>query len=397
MFSKLYRCTCESTNTALRKEFVVIYFDNSATTLIKPDSVSAAMVNGIKTLGNAGRSFYSPALDAARQILNTRQKIAQLVQLNNPLHVAFTSCATESLNLVTQGLVKPGDVVVTSPMEHNSVLRPLARANCSLLFLEVDEKGTILPESLYELAPQRPKYLFCTHGSNVTGTITDVNKLHAICKELEMTFVLDVSQTLGTIKVTADMADILCFTGHKGLFGPQGTGGIIVSKLPQELKITKTGGTGSLTFSPLQPRQMPDIFEAGTLNSHGIYPLGKGVEFLLSLGIEKIEEKEQQLVKHFVEKARNITKITLYGEQTHPKLPVVSFNIVGFDSEEVAEYLWEKGQVCCRAGFHCAPLLHQFFGTQEQGMVRFSFSYFNTLEEIDFAISLLKDFIAAHE
>lgn len=374
----------------------MIYFDNSATTIIKPPEVSEGVTYAINNFGNASRSSYDAAMQASREIYNTRAEIAHLVGLDNPLNVAFTSSSTESLNLVIGSLIKPEDAVITTVAEHNSVLRPLYLKGCHLDILDCDGQGVLRIEDFEKLLRPETRFLVCTHGSNVTGNITDVQRLYDLCQKNNMIMILDVSQTLGLIPVTVDMADVLCFTGHKGLFGPQGTGGIIVNgTLPFD--IVKTGGAGVQSFEKFQEKVMPDIFEAGTLNSHGIYGLQKGVQFINQTGIENIHNREKNLTQLFLEGLREIQGIRLYGDYTDPeRLPVVALNIGELPASDVAGILWEKYKIATRAGSHCAPLLHQRFGTVETGIVRFSFSYFNTEEEIEEGIRALHSIARAY-
>ena len=368
----------------------LIYFDNGATTLIKPERVSEAVKFAINNLANASRSFYDNAITASREVYKTREAVARLVGLDDPLNVAFTSSATESLNLVLAGLIGKEDVVVTTLTEHNSVLRPLYLAGCNLKFLGCDEKGNLKVNELDELMGCDTKYMVVNHGSNVTGNICDIRRVKEICDKNSVGLIADVSQTLGSVPVSADMADVLCFTGHKSLFGPQGTGGIIVNKrLP--FAITKTGGAGVNSFDHSQSQDMPDIFEVGTLNSHGLYGLQKGIEFVEEIGIEDICEKEMLLTKEFYEEVSLIDGIKVYGDfETDMRLPVISLNIDGMASSDLANILWSKWGIATRSGSHCAPLVHEHFGTVDSGMVRFSFSYFNTQEEIKQGIDALR-------
>lgn len=368
----------------------VIYFDNSATTLIKPPEVGEAVAYAINHFGNASRSFYDAAMTASREIYRTRAAVAALVGSAEPLNIAFTSSSTESLNLVIGGLVKQEDAVITTVTEHNSVLRPLYLKGCGLDFIDCDEQGVLQLAAFEELIRPETRFLICTHGSNVTGNITEVKQLYDLCRAHDLTMILDVSQTMGLIPVSGDMADVLCFTGHKGLFGPQGTGGIIVNR-PLPFEIVKTGGAGVHSFAMFQQNEMPDVFEAGTLNSHSLYGLQKGVEFILDTGIEAIHSRENRLTQLFVEGIKEIEGLRLYGDFSGgDRLPVVSLNIEGLLASDLAELLWEKYGIATRAGSHCAPLLHQRFKTVETGMVRFSFSYFNTEEEIEAGSRALK-------
>jgi len=360
----------------------MIYFDNSATTLMKPPEVAEAVKYAINNFGNTGRSFYDAALTADRELYRTRMEIAKLVGLDEPLNVAFTSSFTESLNLVAAGLIERGDAVATTVTEHNSVLRPLYLCGCDLRFVDCDDNGVLRADSIREALRPPVKFLFCTHGSNLTGNITDVKRLRDLCKMNSITLVLDVSQTLGTVPVDIDMADIFCFSGHKGLFGPQGTGGVIVNG-KFDFRLVKTGGSGSRSFERFQSTDMPDVFESGTPNGHGIYGLQKGVVFVNETGVGQIHARTDELWKTFYNGIKDVPGIRVYGDfSAADRLPVIAVNIEGMVSTEFAQRLWDEHNIATRPGIHCAPLLHERLGTAGAGMVRFSFSYFNTEEEI---------------
>jgi cysteine desulfurase family protein len=371
----------------------MIYFDNSATTLIKPPEVAGAIAFAVNNFGNSGRSFYDQVLFANREILNTRVEIARLIGHDCPLSVAFTSSATESLNLVIGGLVSKSDSVITTVTEHNSVLRPLYLKGCDLSFIDCDDNGKLLIGSFEKLLKPETRFCICTHGSNVTGNVTDVQRLYDMCRANGVVMILDISQTFGLIAVDINMADIFCFTGHKALFGPQGTGGIITNG-KFDFDIVKTGGAGVNSFDMFQSKDMPDIFEVGTINSHGIYGLQKGVRFINETGIHAIRTKELRLQKMFYSGINNLDRIRIYGDfSSGNRLPVVSINVIGLTSAELSERLWTGYGIATRAGTHCAPLLHKRFNTVDLGMTRFSFSYFNTEDEVRIGISAIEDII----
>jgi cysteine desulfurase family protein len=375
----------------------MIYFDNSATTLIKPPEVSQAVAYAVNHFGNAGRSFYDAALLASREIYRTRAEIAKLIGLDEPLNVAFTSSATESLNLVIGGLINKEDSVITTVTEHNSVLRPLYLTGCNLSFIDCDDNGNLLLDSFESLITPATKFLVCTHGSNVTGNITDSKALYEKCKSNGITMILDISQTFGIIPIDIKMADIFCFTGHKGLYGPQGTGGIIVNG-KFDFDVVKTGGAGVNSFDAFQSKTMPDIFEAGTQNSHGIYGLQKGVRFISETGIDKICDNVMRLTEMFYGRIKELNGVEIYGEfSSDYRLPIVSINVNGLSSSELAERLWVDYDIATRAGSHCAPLLHKRFGTEKMGMVRFSFSCFNTEDEIQKGVNAVKEIVESME
>jgi len=371
----------------------MIYFDNSSTSLIKPPGVAEAVARAINSFGNAGRSFHGATVLANREIYNTRAEIAKLIGLDNPLNIAFTSSATESLNLVIAGLVGKTDSVITTVTEHNSVLRPLYQTGCELSFIDCDKSGNLLYDSFEQTLKQNTKVLVCTHGSNVTGNITDAYRLYDICKARNIIMIMDIAQTFGTFPVKIDMADIFCFTGHKGLFGPQGTGGVIVNG-EYDFRITKTGGSGANSFDTVQSKDMPDIFEIGTVNSHGIYGLQKGVQFINNISVDKLHEKEMHLLKMFYDGVSNLQNLRIYGDFTSfDRLPIISINVDGLTSPELAERLWTDYNIATRQGSHCAPLMHKSLGTADIGMVRFSFSYFNTEQEVEKAVSAMNDIV----
>jgi len=371
----------------------MIYFDNSATTLIKPPEVSQAVAYAVNNFGNAGRSFYDAALLASREIFKTREAIAKLIGLKEPLDVAFTSSATESLNLVISGLISKDDSVITTVSEHNSLLRPLYLTGCNLSFVDCDDRGILLLDSFEKLITPSTKFLVCTHGSNVSGNITDTKTLYEKCRANRITMILDISQTFGLVPVDINMADIFCFTGHKGLYGPQGTGGVIV-KGNFDFDIVKTGGSGVNSFDRIQSKSMPDVFEAGTQNSHGIYGLQKGVNYINETGVDTICENVMRLMKAFYTGIKDLDRVKFYGDySTDYRLPIVSIKVNGLTSSELAERLWVDYKIATRAGSHCAPLLHKRFGTENTGLVRFSFSCFNTEDEIQKGVNAVNEIV----
>ena len=374
------------------------YFDNSSTTLVKPPCVAEGVAFAINNFANAGRAVYTSATGAEREIFSARNKVAKLAGIGNPLNVAFTSSFTDGFNLLCQSLVNNGDSVITTLNEHNSVLRPLSLRNCNISYLRCDTHGRVLPESFEENLTPQTRFMFLNHASNVTGLVADARHLRKLCSGAGIPLILDISQSFGHVPIDAECADIFVFTGHKGLFGPQGTGGIIVNG-SFNFRVARTGGTGSGTFNHLQDPSMPDVFEAGTPNSHGIYGLGKAIDFLNETGLHNIRVKEASLTQAFVEGLRGIPGLKLYGglheSADEERVPVASLNLGGIPSGEVSLHLWEKYSICTRPGIHCAPLLHTHLGTEEQGTVRFSFSYFNTIDEVQYAANALR-LTAAH-
>lgn len=374
----------------------MIYFDNAATTLQKPNEVIEAVQKALLTLGNAGRGAHAPTLQAARTVYDTRVNLAKLFNIANPAQIAFTCNATEALNIAIQGLFKADDHVISSKAEHNSVLRPLylqESAGVEVSFVPLDDSGRIDYAVLESKVQANTKAIVINHASNVTGNVNDLQKLSAIAKRHKLLLVVDASQTAGTLPVDVQTMgiDVLCFTGHKGLLGPQGTGGIYVGERVK-LSSLKVGGSGVHSFDKVHPQMMPTLLEAGTLNGHGLAGLNAAVSFLLETGVDKVHVHEMKLLRHFVEGIKNLPKVKLYGDfDSAERVALVSLNIGEMDAGLVSDILWEDYGICVRAGAHCAPLVHQHFGTEKQGMVRFSFGYFNTLEEVAVAIKAIKE------
>lgn len=374
----------------------MIYMDNAATTLHKPDAVKAAVLAAFETMGNAGRGASEPALDASRVIYGTREKLARFFNAESASRIVFTANSTESLNIAIKGLFCPGDHVITTVLEHNSVLRPLYECRehgVELSILGCDEKGNISYDEMESAVKDHTKAIVCTHASNLTGNMIDLKKAGEIARKHGLIFVVDASQTAGVWPVDVQNTGIavLCFTGHKGLMGPQGTGGMYV-RTGVEIRPLLSGGSGIDTYNPHHPSQMPTALEAGTLNGHGIAGLGAAVSFLEETGLDVIREKEQSLMRRFYEGISCIPGVKVYGDfDTRERAAIVSFNIGDYDSSEVSDELNVEYGIVTRPGAHCAPLMHKALGTVEQGAVRFSFSYYNTEEEVDAAIRAVRE------
>lgn len=375
----------------------MIYLDSAATSYHKPDCVADAVYHAIKHLGNSGRGFSRESLEASRTIYNVRCMAARLFEADGPQQVAFTSNATESLNTAILGsLRKRGKIhVITTVMEHNSVLRPLyllENEGIELTILKTDEKGCISLKEMEAAVKQNTRAVVCTHASNLTGNVNSIQEIGKLARKHGLLFILDASQTAGVFPVSMkeDGIDILCCSGHKGLLGPQGTG-LVCVRTGVCLSPLKTGGSGVQTFSRSHPAQMPEALEAGTLNSPGIAGLGAALKWLADTGIDKIRQREQALMFRFYEQVKDIPGIKIYGDfSEYERAPVVTLNIGDCDSYEVSSLLMEEFGISTRAGGHCAPLMHEALGTREQGAVRFSFSYFNTEEETDRAAEAVK-------
>lgn len=374
----------------------MIYMDNAATTLQKPSCVAEAVVEAMQSFGNAGRGLNDASLGAARTIYDTRERLCRLFHGESPKQFAFTSNATESLNIAIQGLICPGDHVITTVLEHNSVLRPLYEREATgaeLTILGCDEAGNISYEEMEAAIRENTKAIVCTHGSNLTGNLTDIERIGKIAKRYGILLVVDASQTAGLIPIDVQKMhiDVLCFTGHKSLYGPQGTGGIYV-RPDLEVRPLKRGGSGIETYNKNHPAQMPTALEAGTLNGHGIAGLNASLIYIEEIGLEHISKLAQKRMWQFYEGVREIPGVTVCGDfQTEMRAPIVSLNIGGFDSAEVSDELLTEYGIATRAGGHCAPLMHEALGNVEQGAVRFSFSHFNTEEEVEAAIRAVRE------
>ena len=371
----------------------MIYLDNAATSFHKPDCVPRAVVEAMQHAGNSGRGSSGEAMAASRLIFNTRCQIAEMFDVWGPECVAFTSNDTEALNIALQGTLHPEEGTIhaiCTEMDHNSVLRPLyllEKEGLDLTILPADRKGMISLTELESSIRPETRAIICTHASNLTGNRNDIRAIGEIAKKHKKLFVLDAAQTAGVfpISMKKDHIDILCFSGHKGLMGPQGTGAICV-RPGVHVEPLKVGGSGILTFQKEHPGDMPEALEAGTLNSHGIAGLRAALEWIQETGVNQIREKEQMLMWRFYDQVKKIPGVTVYGDFSQKdRSPVVTLNIGDEGSGEVGMALGEEYGISVRSGGHCAPLMHKALGTEKTGAVRFSFSYFNTEEEIDMA------------
>ena len=374
----------------------MIYMDNAATTIHKPEEVRAAVMAAFDTMGNAGRGASVPALDASRIIYGTREKLARLFHAGDPRRIVFTANSTESLNIALKGLFSGGNHVITTVLEHNSVLRPLyeCRENgVELTILGCDGKGRISYEEMEAAIQADTKAVVCTHASNLTGNMTDLERVGTMAKRHGLLFVVDASQTTGVwpIDVEKMQIDVLCFTGHKSLLGPQGTGGMYVRE-GVHIRPLLSGGSGIDTYNEKHPAEMPTALEAGTLNGHGIAGLGAALSWIEKTGMDRIRQRELSLMRRFYNGVFRIPGVTVYGDlETEKRAPVVSLNILDYDSSEVSDELSTVYGIVTRPGAHCAPLMHRALGTVEQGAVRFSFSFFNTEEEVNLAIEAVRE------
>ena len=365
----------------------MIYLDNAATTLYKPPEVGQAMLDALQTAGNPGRGAHAPTLHASRIVYETREALARLFHAEGPACIAFASNATQALNTAINGLFGPGDHVITTVCEHNSVLRPLyrlQRQGVEVSFVDVDANGVLCYAQFEQLLRPNTRGVVVTGASNVTGNRTDLAFVSAFAKKHGLLFLVDAAQTAGAMPVDVQALgiDVLCFTGHKALLGPQGTGGLYV-RPGLTMAPLVVGGSGIHSFDETHPSQMPTALEAGTLNVPGLAGLGAGVEWILSQGVEALHEKETALTRLFYEKIVHAPDVKIYGSfDETDRAPIVSLNFGDEDAARAADILWEDYGICVRAGAHCAPLIHKALGTVEQGMVRFSFSHQNTEAEV---------------
>ena len=365
----------------------MIYMDNAATTLPKPQQVIDAVVNAMQNYANPSRGSYDQALDGLRCLMMARMAVADLFDCDNPMDVAFTQNATHALNIAIGGI---NGHVVTTASSHNSVLRPLYKRG-DFSVVPLDKKGVLNLEWLERSITNETEAVVISHASNLTGNVVDINAVGEICKRKGVKLIIDAAQTAGLIPVSIKQtgASAICFSGHKSLYGPQGTGGIVLGNgyIPKQIIV---GGSGSESFSPTHPTVMPDALEAGTQNAHGIAGLLAGINYIKDLDGQAFSRADK-LARQFAEGIKNIPNVILYGDLDAPlRTPVVTINIEGINSSDVAAILAEKYQIGVRAGAHCAPLMHKTLGTQKTGAVRFSFSHFNDEQQISLAIQAVK-------
>jgi cysteine desulfurase / selenocysteine lyase len=374
----------------------IIYFDNAATSWPKPPAVLQAMQFYMESVGaSPGRSGHRLAINAARMVYDARESIAGLLGADDALRVIFTRNVTEGLNLVLQGLLRAGDHVVTGSMEHNSVMRPLRaleREGVELTVVGNSPAGEIEPADVERAIRPHTRLIVLNHASNVVGTLAPVREIDAVARRHGILCVLDAAQSAGVypIHMEEDQVDILCFTGHKGLMGPQGTGGVIFGERVQIDQVTPLtrGGTGSRSEEEEQPPFLPDVFESGTQNAVGLAGLGAAVEFIRDVGVETVRAHEVTLTRRLLEGLTAIDGVLVYGAgDASRQTSTVSFNVQGLEPSEVGLRLDEEYGIMCRVGLHCAPAAHRTMGTFPGGTVRFGLGYYNTLAEVDVAIS----------
>ena len=375
----------------------MIYLDNAATTYPKPEQVYDSIMDCMKNYcANPGRAGHKMAMRAAREIYDARENIAKLFNIDNPMNIIFTNNATDSLNLAIKGAVKEGDHIITTSMEHNSVIRPiksLEARGISNTIVNCDKEGLLDINDIKNAIKPNTKLIVTTHASNVVGTLVDIKAVGEIAKENNILYLVDASQTAGVYSIDVkDMnVDMIAAPGHKCLLGPQGTG-ILYIREGLSVDILKEGGTGSKSEDLFQPEIVPDRYESGTHNTPGIAGLNEGVKFILEKGIDNIRLHEEELCQYMLDKLEEVPNIKIYGTKDSKKrAAVIAINIGDMDSGEITFILDSEYDIATRSGIHCAPLAHKTLGTLEQGAVRFSLGYFNTKEEIDKAVEALKE------
>ena len=373
----------------------MIYFDNAATTYPKPECVYQAVDKCMREYcANPGRSGHKLSMEAGRAVLEARELLAELFGARKSENIIFSSNATDALNTAIKGMVNQGDHIITTSMEHNSVLRPLKQLEnigVETTIIKCNESGELTLGELEANIKSNTKVIVTTHASNVTGTLMPIKEIGEIAKQRKLRYIIDTAQTAGTYKLdVSDInVDVMTFTGHKGLMGPQGVGGFYI-KEGVNLRQMREGGTGSMSESLFQPEVLPDKYESGTPNTPGIAGLAAGLKFIRDIGRENIKSHEEEITKYFLMQLLEIEDIIIYGPKDIKKqAPVVAINIKNRASSEVSFLLDNQFDIATRPGLHCAPLAHQTIGTNEQGAVRFSFGYFNTYDEIDKAIAAL--------
>ena len=378
-----------------------VYLDNGATSFPKAPEVPEAMMNYIKNVGcNVNRGIYASSLDAENIVFETRELLCALFNFKKPESVIFTKNITESLNTLIKGLLKKGDHVIVSSMEHNAVMRPLSslsKRGVEISKVQCDILGRLNPKDILEHIKPNTKAIIMTNASNVCGTILPLEEVGKICKENNLIFIVDSAQTAGFLDIDFNKinVDALAFTGHKSLLGPQGIGGFIIkdSLIPKVDSFIE-GGTGSLSEQETQPEYMPDKYESGTLNIPGIYGLNASLKYLNKISLSTIREKELYLTNMFIEKILNLKDVKLIGLNTiENRTPVVSLDFTKLDNGEVSSILANEYNIMTRCGLHCAPSAHKTLNTFPRGTVRFSFGHFNTVEDIDYTVDCLNKII----
>lgn len=379
-----------------------IYLDNAATSYPKPPIVIDAISHFMKNIGaTAGRGAYKSAIEADRLVFNCRDNICKLFNGKDPSNVIFTYNITDSLNLAINGILNRGDHVITSNLEHNSVLRPLKTLErdrgIEISTVPCTNEGISRACDVEKLIKKNTKLIVFTHASNVLGTIQPIREIGAIARKHKILFLVDSAQTAGAypIDVQKDNIDILAFTGHKSLLGPTGTGGLLINCDGNCIKPLKSGGTGEDSKNPYQPDYYPNRLEAGTLNVAGIVGLGEGVKYIRDIGVQKIRDKENEIIEYALNRLQEVPGIHIYGPKDTSKIVgVISFNIDNMPGEDIAFRLDKEYDIMLRVGFHCAPTAHRVMGTYEIGAMRIGIGYFNKKQDIDALVNALENIVS---
>lgn len=379
----------------------MIYLDNAATTFPKPEEVYNEIMNCMRNYNcNSGRGYYDMSAKVEKKILETRFLAAKLFSIKDPFNVVFTSNATEGLNIGIKGLLKAKSHAITTVMEHNSVLRPLKTLNkkgIQITLVGVDKSGKVNIKDIKKEIKKNTKAIIINHASNVIGTVQNIEAIGSLAKEHGITFIIDASQSAGIIPIDVNKCniDIMALSGHKGLYGPQGTG-VIYIRDGINLDNFKDGGTGNDSQSMIQPDILPYKYESGTLNIPGIVGLGEGIKFISRVGIDVIRKHSAELMSYLEEELSKLSYVRLYCKDSSvERCPIVSFNIEGLDSTAAGHLLNREG-IAVRTGYHCAPLIHGILGTYSIGTIRISLGYFNTLEQIEKTIEAIKKVYRSH-
>lgn len=375
-----------------------VYLDNGATSFPKAPGVAESMTNYLTNIGcNINRGAYNSSFVAEDVVYETRELLCQLFNYDKPENVVFTKNITESLNVLIKGLCKEGDHIIVSSMEHNAVMRPinsLKDMGVEYTKVQCSEEGELNPLDILKYIKDNTKAVIMTHASNVCGTILNLEEVGKICSDKAINFIIDTAQTAGFLDVNYKKlkADAIAFTGHKGLLGPQGIGGFIINdKLAKEMSTFIEGGTGSLSEHEIQPEYMPDKFEAGTMNIPGVFGLNAALKYIFDEGIDKIRKKELSLLESFLNKVSDIEGARLIGKRSlEGRTALVSLDFPKHDNAEISYRLYKEFGIMTRCGLHCAPSAHMTLNTFPNGTVRFSFSHFNTLEDVNYTVNSIK-------
>jgi len=380
----------------------MIYFDNAATSWPKPGIVTRAMSDFMDNVGaNPGRSGHRLSVEAGRIVLDAREKVAKLFGLDDPMRVVFGLNATDALNLGLRGILDKGDHVITGGMEHNSVMRPLRelqREGVELSIVPANREGFIDPIDVSRAMKPNTRLVVMNQASNVVGSLIPTDQIGRIAHNGGALFLVDAAQTAGCypIDIERDGIDLLAFTGHKSLLGPQGTGGLVISERVDisELRPVRTGGTGSRSEHEVQPDFLPDKYESGTMNTVGLAGLAAGVSFILNETVERIRDKDVELTRRLINGLSGVDGIVVYGSlEAVKQTSTVSVNVENGSPSSVGLALDEEHDIMCRVGLHCAPSAHRSIGTFPDGTVRLAMGYFNTEEEVDAVIRALKGMV----